>query len=133
MSPSSPDRAQGEDDGASCGVYMWATAHGIDLKPSSPLRSCTCFAHTRTPREAPEVGAFVIDTRTDRVGQVMGHEGSRLQLRPPHGGREWEAEPDAARARHRFRAAQRQGEGGQCGEPVGEVSARTGRRVTLVR
>ncbi|MEU5427451.1 hypothetical protein AB0H73_17875 [Streptomyces olivoreticuli] len=97
MSPPGPDQTQGEDDGASCGVYVWATAHGIDLKPSSPLRFCTCFAHTRTPREAPEIGTFVIDTRTDSVGQVMGHEGPRLQLRPPHGGREWEAEPDSTR------------------------------------
>ncbi len=28
-----------------CGVYVWATAHGIDIKPSSPLRSCDCASH----------------------------------------------------------------------------------------
>ncbi|QLE71404.1 hypothetical protein FGW37_07180 [Streptomyces rectiverticillatus] len=38
-----------------------------------------------------------MDLRTDRLAQVMGHEGPRLQLRPPAGGREWEAEPGAVR------------------------------------
>ncbi|MEU4208430.1 hypothetical protein AB0F13_00265 [Streptomyces sp. NPDC026206] len=33
-----------------------------------------------------------------KVGQVMGHEGPRLQLRPPAGGLEWEVAPDAVRA-----------------------------------
>lgn len=31
--------------GGLCGVYVWATAHGIDIKPSSPLRSCDCASH----------------------------------------------------------------------------------------
>ncbi|MEU1675988.1 hypothetical protein ABZ752_28730 [Streptomyces roseifaciens] len=39
-----------------------------------------------------------MDTRTERLGQVMGHEGPRMQLRPPAGGREWEVEPAAVRA-----------------------------------
>ncbi|MEU1824633.1 hypothetical protein ABZ502_19665 [Streptomyces abikoensis] len=43
------------------------------------------------------MGSFVVDTHRHRVGQVMGHEGPRLQLRPPAGGREWEVEPDAVR------------------------------------
>ncbi|MGK5734295.1 hypothetical protein, partial [Streptomyces sp. URMC 124] len=25
-----------------CGVYVWATAHGIDLRPTGPLSACTC-------------------------------------------------------------------------------------------
>ncbi|MFC5721407.1 hypothetical protein ACFP1Z_14640 [Streptomyces gamaensis] len=45
----------------------------------------------------PEPGTFVMDTRTGNVGQVMGHQGPYLQLRPPAGGREWDAEPDAVR------------------------------------
>ncbi|MFI1257115.1 hypothetical protein ACH4U6_25505 [Streptomyces netropsis] len=45
----------------------------------------------------PENGTFVVDTRHGKVGQVMGHEGPRLQLRPPSGGREWEAAPDSVR------------------------------------
>ncbi|MFE5868630.1 hypothetical protein ACFQ6V_08240 [Streptomyces roseifaciens] len=27
-----------------CGVYVWATAHGIDLRPTTPLLACTCAA-----------------------------------------------------------------------------------------
>ncbi|MBF6052201.1 hypothetical protein GO002_09860 [Streptomyces eurocidicus] len=38
-----------------------------------------------------------MDTRTDTVGEVMDHQGPRLQLRPPTGGREWEADPGATR------------------------------------
>ncbi len=44
---------------------------------------------------APPVGAYVVDARTDRVGQVMGHEGPYVQLRPPGGGREWDVPPEA--------------------------------------
>ncbi|WP_409062953.1 hypothetical protein [Streptomyces sp. SYP-A7185] len=32
-----------------------------------------------------------------RLGRVMGHEGPYLQLRPPGGGREWDADPDRVR------------------------------------
>ncbi|WP_146166873.1 hypothetical protein [Streptosporangium nondiastaticum] len=28
----------------SCNVYLWATAHGIDLSYPGPLGSCTCAA-----------------------------------------------------------------------------------------
>ncbi|WP_370416963.1 hypothetical protein [Streptomyces fradiae] len=40
-------------------------------------------------------GSYVIDTRDGRIGQVMGHEGPCLQLRPPGGGREWDCPPEA--------------------------------------
>ncbi|WP_424888331.1 hypothetical protein [Streptomyces sp. XH2] len=33
-----------------CGVYVWATAHGIDIAPSSKLLTCTCS--TKSPRPA---------------------------------------------------------------------------------
>ncbi|MFF4531746.1 hypothetical protein ACFY1P_21050 [Streptomyces sp. NPDC001407] len=36
------------------------------------------------------VGAYVVDTREDRVAQVIGHRGSRVQVRTPGGGAEWE-------------------------------------------
>ncbi|MGK5732714.1 hypothetical protein [Streptomyces sp. URMC 124] len=36
------------------------------------------------------VGAYVVDTREDRVAQVIGHRGSRVQVRTPGGGLEWE-------------------------------------------
>ncbi|WP_249813774.1 hypothetical protein [Streptomyces barringtoniae] len=38
-----------------------------------------------------------MDTRTGRVGIVMGHVGPYLQLRPYGGGREWDADPSAVR------------------------------------
>ncbi|MGW6397311.1 hypothetical protein [Streptomyces sp. NPDC055134] len=41
------------------------------------------------------VGAYVIDVRDGRVGQVMGREGGYVQLRPPGGGREWDCPPEA--------------------------------------
>ncbi|WP_329116487.1 hypothetical protein [Streptomyces sp. NBC_01465] len=46
----------------------------------------------------PEPGTLVLDTATDRVGIVMGSEGPYLQLRPPGGGREWDAAPASVRA-----------------------------------
>jgi hypothetical protein len=46
----------------------------------------------------PEVGAYVVDTRSDTVGQVIGRIGPRLQLRAPGGGREWNAAPEVLRA-----------------------------------
>ncbi|PAZ09697.1 hypothetical protein CLM62_45315 [Streptomyces sp. SA15] len=45
----------------------------------------------------PPVGSYVVDTRTGRLGIVMGHEGPYVQLRPYGGGREWDAEPGAVR------------------------------------
>jgi hypothetical protein len=45
----------------------------------------------------PPVGAYVVDTRTERIGVVMGHEGPYVQLRPYGGGREWDADPGAVR------------------------------------
>lgn len=42
-------------------------------------------------------GTLVVDTRTDKIGYVMGHAGPYVQLRPPGGGREWDADPDAIR------------------------------------
>ncbi len=45
------------------------------------------------PDPAVPVGAYVLDGRDGRVGQVMGHEGGRVQLRPPGGGREWDCPP----------------------------------------
>ncbi|GHB60627.1 hypothetical protein GCM10010347_33350 [Streptomyces cirratus] len=49
--------------------------------------------------EAPEaeVGLLLVDTRTDRVGVVMGNVGSYVQLRPPGGGTEWDVPPSALR------------------------------------
>ncbi|MEU7105141.1 hypothetical protein ABZ951_08820 [Streptomyces sp. NPDC046215] len=65
------------------------------MRISSKLLECTCPTPSR--KAAPAKGTYVVDTRHDRVGEVMGHEGPRLQLRPPAGGREWEAHPDVTR------------------------------------
>ncbi|MFJ4870622.1 hypothetical protein [Streptomyces sp. NPDC088757] len=48
---------------------------------------------TKYPRRW-EPGDVARDTRTDRVGRVMGHVGPCYQLRPLTGGREWEAHAD---------------------------------------
>ncbi|MCT7351398.1 hypothetical protein N4P33_04335 [Streptomyces sp. 15-116A] len=45
----------------------------------------------------PPVGSLVVDTRSERVGVVMGHQGPYVQLRPYGGGKEWDADPGAVR------------------------------------
>ncbi|MFI7403636.1 hypothetical protein ACIBW9_24700 [Streptomyces sp. NPDC049541] len=45
--------------------------------------------------ERPAVGAYATDVRDGRLGEVMGHVGGRVQLRPVGGGREWECPPEA--------------------------------------
>ncbi|MFE2534409.1 hypothetical protein [Streptomyces sp. NPDC059371] len=45
----------------------------------------------------PPTGSCAVDTRTGRVGVVMGHEGPYVQLRPLGGGREWDCRPEAVR------------------------------------
>lgn len=45
----------------------------------------------------PQVGALVVDTATNKIGYVMGREGPYVQIRPPGGGREWDADPDRIR------------------------------------
>jgi hypothetical protein len=40
--------------------------------------------------ERPPVGTHVVDVRDGRLGEVMGHVGGRVQLRPVAGGREWD-------------------------------------------
>ncbi|MFF7729812.1 hypothetical protein [Streptomyces sp. NPDC008001] len=75
---------------------MWATAHGIDLRPVGPLAACTCSVEEH-PQTLPAIGTFVLDTRDDTVGQVMDNGGSQILLRTLVGGKEWEAEPGAVR------------------------------------
>ena len=45
----------------------------------------------------PAVGSYVVDTRSGRIGIVMGHEGPYVQLRPYGGGLEWDAAPEVVR------------------------------------
>ena len=42
----------------------------------------------------PEIGAYAVDVRTGRIGEVMGRLGGRVQLRPVGGGREWDCRPE---------------------------------------
>ncbi|CAM5545316.1 hypothetical protein [Streptomyces abikoensis] len=82
-------------EGPSCGVYVWATAHGIDLRPRSPLGLCTCSDRAHQPR--PAIGAFVVDKSDGSVGQVMRNGGSQLLLRALSGGSDWEVDPFSVR------------------------------------
>jgi len=41
----------------------------------------------------PAIGETVRDTGSDRIGIVMDHQGTYVQLRPLGGGREWDADP----------------------------------------
>ncbi|GAA3049911.1 hypothetical protein GCM10020000_33240 [Streptomyces olivoverticillatus] len=59
------------------------------------MLECTCPPVAQLPHVA---GTFVVDMQLDKLGQVMGHVGPRLQLRPPVGGLEWEAVPEVVRA-----------------------------------
>lgn len=42
--------------------------------------------------KAPE---YAVDSRSGRLGEVMGQVGGRVQLRPVGGGREWDCPPDS--------------------------------------
>lgn len=43
-------------------------------------------------KKAPALGTLTLDTRSGRVGRVMDFEGPHVQLRPPQGGIEWDAQ-----------------------------------------
>jgi hypothetical protein len=47
--------------------------------------------------ERPPVGTYAVDVRDGRMGEVRGHVGGRVQLRPLGGGREWDCPPDGLR------------------------------------
>jgi hypothetical protein len=53
-------------------------------------------AHTSTESALP-VGTLAVDTRRDEVGEVRGHVGPYVQLRPVEGGCEWDARPEDVR------------------------------------
>ncbi|WP_411099451.1 hypothetical protein [Streptomyces sp. x-45] len=48
--------------------------------------------------ERPAVGTHAVDARDGRVGEVRGHVGGRVQLRPVAGGREWDCPPESLAA-----------------------------------
>ncbi|EST38828.1 hypothetical protein N566_05360 [Streptomycetaceae bacterium MP113-05] len=47
--------------------------------------------------ETPTPGSYAVDVRTGILGEVMGHEGPYVQLRPLSGGREWDVPPESLR------------------------------------
>lgn len=44
--------------------------------------------------QAPTVGTLAVDTRCGQVGEVRGHVGPYVQMRPEDGGLEWDARPE---------------------------------------
>ncbi|PSJ30022.1 hypothetical protein B7P34_04520 [Streptosporangium nondiastaticum] len=42
-----------------CGVYVWATAHGLDIQPSSKLFTCTCSTKSPHPADGEALRAKV--------------------------------------------------------------------------
>jgi hypothetical protein len=70
--------------------------------------------------EVPAVGRTVHDPARNRIGEVMGHEGPYLQLRPLGGGREWDADPHTVRPLTRSETLR---------ALVAEANARSRRRV----
>jgi hypothetical protein len=48
-----------------------------------------------TDAGAPDVGAYAVDVRDGRIGEVMGRMGGYVQLRPVGGGREWDCPPES--------------------------------------
>ncbi|WP_235481612.1 hypothetical protein [Streptomyces roseoverticillatus] len=42
-----------------CGVYVWATAHGIDIQRSSKLLTCTCSPEQPHPADGEALRAKV--------------------------------------------------------------------------
>ncbi|MEV6670911.1 hypothetical protein [Streptomyces sp. NPDC051162] len=56
-------------------------------------------AQERTnPDGTPEPGTLMLDGKSDRIGVVMETTPTRVFLRPPHGGREWETGRETVRA-----------------------------------
>ncbi|KPI17941.1 hypothetical protein OK074_8038 [Actinobacteria bacterium OK074] len=45
----------------------------------------------------PRLGDTVEDTRTKKVGRVMDHVGTYVQVRPIGGGTEWDSRPEDLR------------------------------------
>ncbi len=48
-------------------------------------------------KPVPPRGSYVLDTTSGRVGQVMGHDGGYVRLRPIGCGREWDCVPETVR------------------------------------
>ncbi|MFF4118421.1 hypothetical protein ACFY0P_33945 [Streptomyces sp. NPDC001714] len=45
--------------------------------------------------ERPPLGTYVTDVRDGRIGEVRGHAGGVVQVRPVVGGEEWDCPPES--------------------------------------
>ncbi len=45
--------------------------------------------------ERPPLGTYVTDVRDGRIGEVRGHVGGVVQVRPVVGGKEWDCPPES--------------------------------------
>ncbi|MEU4213392.1 hypothetical protein AB0F13_25995 [Streptomyces sp. NPDC026206] len=64
-------------------------------------------------------GAYVVDTRSATLAQVMGNVGPRVQVRRPGGGQEWEVPEQALRLATRREREAAGIRGGPAASPVG--------------
>ncbi|WP_435187234.1 hypothetical protein [Streptomyces sp. bgisy126] len=85
------------------GAFWRLVPESVPREYAEPTQDLIERVHKGLERLASEVpehprhwepGDVARDTRTDRVGRVMGHVGPCYQLRPLTGGREWEAYAD---------------------------------------
>jgi hypothetical protein len=83
------------EDGRPLGWDCFNDAYDVMLTMQREASGQQPVVLARTPARppAPEVGTWVVDTRTDRTAMVTDVRQGRLYLRPPGWGDEWEAMP----------------------------------------
>ncbi|MBL1110212.1 hypothetical protein JK361_37625 [Streptomyces sp. 5-8] len=59
------------------------------------LGRCNLGVASRLAAALSRAPEYAVDTRSGRIGEVMGQVGGRVQLRPVGGGREWDCPPGA--------------------------------------
>ncbi|SNC69065.1 hypothetical protein SAMN06272741_2906 [Streptomyces sp. 2114.4] len=67
----------------------------MTLRETDPQKVNDERQQTPTVKTLPDIGQIVHDTATGKVGEFRGFLGGRWMLRPPGGGVEWEANPEA--------------------------------------
>ncbi|MCF3100654.1 hypothetical protein IPZ58_03545 [Streptomyces roseoverticillatus] len=58
--------------GSACRVYVWASAHGIDLSYPGPLGSCTCSAkpHPEPPADPEPFSAELLRAKVREANEA---------------------------------------------------------------
>ncbi|GGZ95538.1 hypothetical protein ACFOOM_13525 [Streptomyces echinoruber] len=59
------------------------------------LGRCNLGVASRLAAALNRASEYVVDTRSGRLGEVMGRVGGRVRLRPVGGGREWDCPPES--------------------------------------